>query len=214
MPEPASASSAIFGPMLRAFTWLYDTWRSKSKETLEERRRAYAQHFEPAYKRLETIHANYLTSFQKFYDLCRKFETPPLDLLSQFRQYGMEYTTWREDLRNFALVSKELAKGFKKADEKAAIEKFRQALLDYFSVTIASGESHHWPSWFSHFIGSFEEHVREGRSPWDDDYAVTGVADPKGTFIKRLRAAYETELPAKWSKVSAAKAQLQIVFNK
>lgn len=126
----------------------------------------------------------------------------------------MEYTTWREDLRNFALVSKELAKGFKKADEKAAIEEFRQALLDYFSVTIASGESHHWPSWFSHFIGSFEEHVREGRSPWDDDYAVTGVADPKGTFIKRLRAAYETELPAKWSKVSAAKAQLQIVFNK
>lgn len=214
MAEPATASAAIFGPMLRAFTWFYDTWRSKSKEAVEERRRAYTEHFEPAYKRLETVHSNYLSSFQKFYDLCRKFETPPPDLLSQFRQYGLEYTTWREDLRNFALVSKELAKSFRKPEEKAAIEAFRQALLDYFSVSIASGESHHWPSWFSHFLGTFEQHVREGRSPWDADYTATGVADPKGTFIQQLRAAYEVELPAKWSQVSAAKAQLQIVFNK
>ena len=67
MVGSASASSAIFGPMLRAFTWFYDTWRSKSREALEERRRAYSEHFEPAYKRLETVHANYLTSFHKFY---------------------------------------------------------------------------------------------------------------------------------------------------
>lgn len=214
MVEPASASSAIFGPMIRAFTWLYDTWRSKSKESLEERRRAYSQHFEPAYKRLETIHANYLISFHKFYDLCRKFETPPLDLLHQFKQYGMEYATWREDIRNFSLVTHELAKSFRKPDEKEAIESFRQAIVAYFNVSIASGDFHHWPSWFSQFIGEFEAHVREGRSPWDADYGSIGVADPKGTFINRLRAAYETELPAKWSAVAAAKAKVQAVFNK
>lgn len=214
MVEPASASSAIFGPMLRAFTWLYDTWRSKSKEALEERRRAYSEHFEPAYNRLETVHTNYLTSFHKFYDLCRKFETPPLDLLHQFRQYGMEYSTWREDLRNFSLVTRELAKGFRKPDEKEAVESFRNAIVDYFNVSIASGDFHHWPSWFSHFIGEFERHVKEGRSPWDGDYSSSGAPDATATFVKQLRSAYEVELPTKWKAVASAKAKVQAVFNK
>jgi len=214
MAEPVSASSAIFGPMLRAFTWFYDTWRSQSKEAREERRRVYTQHFEPAYKNLEKVHTNYLTSFHKFYDLCRQFQTPPLDLLSQFRQYGMEYATWREDVRLFATVARELAKSFRKPEEKQAIEQFRDAVVDYFSVSIASEESQHWPSWFSYFISEFEQQVKEGRSPWDGQYSAAGVADPKGTFIERLRSAYEVELPAKWSAIASAKAQLQIVFNK
>ncbi|SFN61473.1 hypothetical protein SAMN05216386_1372 [Nitrosospira briensis] len=214
MVEPASSSSVIFGPMLRAFTWLYDTWRSKSREALEERRRAYSQHFEPAYKRLETIHTNYLTSFHKFYDLCRKFETPPLDLLHQFQQFGMEYATWREDLRNFSMVTRELVKSFRRPDEKEAIEAFREAVVDYFNVSIPSREFHHWPSWFTDFIRDFETHVREGRSPWDAEYRGIEAKDPKGTFIMRLRAAYESELPAKWSAVAAAKAKVQAVFNK
>lgn len=214
MPEPVSSSSAIFGPMLRAFTWLYDTWRSKSKEALEERRRAYSEHFEPAYKRLEVVHTNYLISFHKFYDLCRKFETPPLDLLHHFKQYGMEYTTWREDLRNFSLMTRELVKAFRKPDEKEAVESFRSAIVDYFNVSIASSEFHHWPSWFSHFIGEFERQISEGRSPWDGDYSSTGDRDAKTTFIKQLRSAYEEELPKKWKAVALAKAKVQAVFNK
>ena len=214
MAEPISSSTAIFGPILRALTWVYDTWRSKSTEALAERRRAYSEHFEPAYKRLETIHTNYLTSFHRFYELCRKFETPPKDLLFQFRQYGMEYTTWREDLRNFSRLAGELAKSFPMPKDKEAIEAFRKAIVDYFSVSIASGSSQHWPSWFSSFISEFESHVKEGRSPWDADYSSMGVADPKNTFIQRLRAAYETELPTKWKAVAAAKANVQALFFK
>jgi hypothetical protein len=123
--------------MLRAFTWLYDTWRSKSKEALEERRRAYSEHFEPAYKRLETVHTNYLTSFHKFYELCRKFETPPLDLLHHFKQYGMEYATWREDLRNFSLMTRELVKAFRKPDERTLLSHFEaQSLIISTSLSL------------------------------------------------------------------------------
>lgn len=213
MIATVTASGAIFGPILRSLTWLYDTSRGHSKEKIEERRRAYKEHFEPAYERLEVVHKNYMTSFHEFYDLCRKFETPPKDLVHKFRSYGMEYATWREDIRNFVNLSQELSKSFSKPKEKEAIANFSESIRQYFDVSIASGEFWHWPSWFTAFINDFEEHVSEGRSPWDDEYRVTGAKDPKGTFIKRLKSAYEVELPTKWSDVAKAKTELQKIFN-
>lgn len=214
MPEPtASAFSIVFGPILRTFTWLFDTWKGTSKDDIDRRRRAWSEHFEPAYGRLETIHNDYLTSFHKFYDACRKFETPSNDLLFAFRSYGMQYATWREDVRAFGDVSNAIAEQFRKPDQKSAVQDFGKAIEAYFNVAIASGEKRHWPSWFSHFIGEFERHVREGRSPWDGDYSSTGVPNPTGTFIERLRSAYETELPTKWKAVAAAKARLKAVFD-
>ncbi len=209
----SSASSAIFGPMIRPFTWFYDNWRANNKEKTEERRRAYKEHFEPAYLRLENIHKNYIQSFHNFYELCRKFETPPKELLYEFRNYGMEYTTWREDLRNFSQLSTALSKSFRRKEEKEAITNFNKAVIDYFNVTITSGEYHHWPSWFTAFINDFEQHVREGRSPWDHEYLAMGVNNPKETFIERLKAAYEVELPNKWNSVAVAKTNIQKVFN-
>ena len=213
MVDPSS-SAAIFGPMIRAFTWFYDTWRDNSKDKVEERRRAYKEHFEPAYQRLEDIHRNYLQSFHKFYERCRKFETPPEDLLYKFRHYGMEYATWREDLRNFSKMSVTLSEAFRKEEEKEAILNFSKAITDYFNITIASGDFHHWPSWFTAFINDFERHVKEGRSPWDHEYTAMGVNNPKETFIERLKAAYEVELPKKWSSIATAKTNIQTVFNK
>ena len=206
-----SASSAVFGPMIRMFTWLYDTARNNSKEAREKRKTAYKEHFEPAYLRLETIHKNYLTSFHEFYELCRKFETPPKDLLEKFRKFGMEYTTWREDLRNFSVVAEQMSKSFKKPEQKKAINDFRLSIIDYFKVTFTSGQ--HWPSWFSAFLAEFEQHIREGRSPWDSPYTAMGVNDPKDTFIAKLRSAYEIELPQRWSAISKAKVNLQVVFG-
>lgn len=214
MVEPMStAFSVVFGPIVRTFTWLFDTWKDTSKENIELRRRAWSEHFEPAYARLETIHKDYLESFHKFYDACRKFETPSRDLLAAFRSYGMQYTTWREDVRAFGDVSRAMAEQFRKPDQKSAILEFSKAIDAYFQVSIASGEKHHWPSWFSHFIDEFERHIREGRSPWDSDYSSTGDINAKNTFIDKLKSAYEKELPAKWKAIAAAKARLQVVFD-
>jgi hypothetical protein len=214
MTEPVSASFAIFGPILRTFTWFFDTALANSKDKREERRRAYSQHFVPAYERLETIHKNYLTSFHKFYQLSREFKTPSLDLLKQFRDFGIEYAAWREGLKSFSLVTRELARQFRRKEERDAIEGFRVALVNYFNVTIPSGEYDHWPSWFTYFINDFESHIREGRSPWDHEYTSTGADNPKATFIARLRSAYETEIPTKWQALAMAKASVQATFDR
>lgn len=214
MAEPISASMGIFGPILRAFTWFFDTAIANAKDKREERRRAYSEHFLPVYERLETIHKNYLSSFNRFYQLCRDFKTPPLDLLQQFREFGMEYAAWREGLKAFSLVTRELARHFRRKEEREAIESFRAAIVDYFNVSIPSGDLQHWPSWFTSFINEFEAHIREARSPWDHEYTSTGADNPKGTFIARLRSAYEMELPAKWKTLAMAKASVQGVFDR
>lgn len=210
-----SASAAIFGPFLRALTWFYDNRRAATIEEKAERRRAYKEHFEPAYKLLEEVHRNYLDSFHEFYTLCSKFETPPAELVEKFRSMGLKYSGWRTDLRHFSRIVRELGKSFQKPEQKQAIENFRIALVEYFNVALPEGDAGHWPSWFTFFIDTFESLIREGKSPWEYDYriAIEAPEDPKVTFMNRLRSAYKTELPARWDAVAEAKAKLQAVFN-
>jgi hypothetical protein len=208
-----SAAKVIFGPMINVLTTMYSTWRSNRKEDQEYREKVFKEEFLPAFERLEAIHTNYLTSFHDFYEVCRKFETPPYDLLAKFRRYGIEYSGWREDVRCFVDVCGALAKNHKLKKEREAIEEFANAIKHYFEVTSPDGGSEFTPTWFSDFLSKFESLVRTGQSPWDASYEGYGFgSDPKGTLMGYLRTVYQTELPARWARVSKAKAALQIAL--
>lgn len=204
-----SAAKYIFVPMLNFLNAAYSTWRSKKKEDRDYRAQIFKEQFLPAFTRLEAIHKDYLVSFHEFYEICKKFETPPQDLLAKFRRYGMEYSTWREDSRFFVNVCESLTENRMLPKEKEVIDNFATAIRNYFTATFPDG-SVFAPSWFSGFLSQFEDLVRRGQSPWDVTYDGYGFGnDPKGTFMKFLQTVYQKELPARWKKLNEAKAELQ-----
>ena len=184
-----SAAKAIFGPMLNFLTFSYSTWRLSSKERFALRIDSFNDQFLPAYSKLAEIHQNYVVSLHEFYELSKKFQTPAYELIAKFRRYGMEYTSWREDVRCFVEVCDVLAKNSVFKKDKDVIKEFANAIRDYFVATSPDG-SPLAQSWFSSFLNEFQDLARIGQSPWEEEYKGMGYSNPKRALMDYLRTVY------------------------
>lgn len=205
------AAKVVFGPMLNFLTFAYSTWRLNDKEKFALRASVYKEQFFPAFEKLAEIHQDYMKSLHEFYEIAKKFQTPQHELIAKFRRYGIEYASWREDVKCFTEVCGVLSKNTAFKNEKDAITEFSNSIRDYFAATSPDG-SRLASSWFSSFLNEFQMHAREGRSPWDAEYEGMGYHKPKDALMDYLRKVYQIELPQRWARVTKAKATLQGVL--
>ncbi|MGN7439094.1 MAG: hypothetical protein ACTHOO_10685 [Alcanivorax sp.] len=201
----------IFEPILRVFKFFYDCRSDNKKHRLEMRRKAYDDHFITAFEKMEKIHINYMKSFHEFVDICLEMKTPNHQLLREFRRYGIEYSHWREGVRNFSKTASSLAENFSDEKEKAAIEEFVKSIDEYFQASIYD---RHYRSWFSGFLSVFEDQVKAGISPWDYDYSriICSGDDPKITFINSINRVCKDVLPQNWKNICIAHDNIRSVF--
>ena len=178
----------------------------------DKRQLIYTQIFEPTYLKMMQVHTDYLVSFHNFYTSSIIRKTPEIELFYKLRFYSIEYSAWRQDIKNFHITAKGLVETFPDSHERNAIRAFSRAIRAYFKAATISDNRH--ASWFSFFLWKFEENILKQRNPFDFDYGkfISGV-DPLKEFLELLELMYTKDIPARWVSVTKSKARLSALFN-
>jgi hypothetical protein len=194
--------------IVAAFVALRDTILGVRKTSKEDLRAWFITHVEPLHELMRGIYDDYSAGFGELADMLRA-ETDPVKAIELLKDLRLEKVRDRVEV---GAISSELANARRRRILKRGLG------LDFYSLfaavdefsTAAAPEQH--LSFYSAFIGSFEDIMRRGDNPWNPDlYPISSPRkDPRLDVINRLDYCRQSLMPSAWAKYTAAYQRVRL----
>ncbi len=178
-------------------------------DTRGKKNQAYLhKEIEPIFRNMESIHLEYMCTFQQLRDLAERRAAPPAMICAFLKHHRLESLHIRDLTRELA-ASLRWSRTARSADRElaSAMRRFSRSVGSYFgSVTVAAHAS-----WYSRFVDSLTRLSDLEENPWDA--AEGGIAgNPIRSMIRVLDHLLQRVLPSKWRSVCNAYAKLRALL--
>jgi hypothetical protein len=199
---------AIEVPSLSGLTQAFRMLLAFIDARTKKRRTYLEEEIDPIFRTMESIHLEYLSTFQQVRDLARNRAAPPEIICEFLKQHRLETLHIRELTKELAAALK-LGRAARSANREleVAVWRFSRSVREYFGSVLGAGSA----SWYSHFVDVLTWVFELDENPWDIvDQTIGG--NPVRSTIDGLDHLLQRVLPSRWRSICRAYAILRALL--